>query len=153
MASDDLRNCLAKVGSAGEPRRINGADWDLEMTHFVDPKVSGNFTSAFLSDDIKGYPSGYRVAIPRLVTPKQTALTLNLAEDSQMELVNTLWQRWPQWDANLNQFLPKSCPERTHLGPGKTTFGFGTCLETSWQPLGEPTACLLSATNNILQRR
>jgi len=107
MASDDLRGWLAKVDSMGELRRIDGADWDLEMTCFVDPKVSGDFTSAFLFDNIKGYPSGYRVVMPRLVTPGQTALTLNLPEGSKMELLNVLRQRWPQCEANLDEFPPK----------------------------------------------
>jgi 3-polyprenyl-4-hydroxybenzoate decarboxylase len=58
MAYDDLRGWLSKVDSMGELKRIEVADWDLEMACFADPKVSGDLTSVFLFDKIKGYPSG-----------------------------------------------------------------------------------------------
>jgi 4-hydroxy-3-polyprenylbenzoate decarboxylase len=107
MAYDDLRGWLSKVDSMGELKRIEVADWDLEMACFADPKVSGDLTSVFLFDKIKGYPSGYRVVYPRLTTLRQTALTFDLPEGSQMELVEVLRQRWPQWEASLNEFPPK----------------------------------------------
>lgn len=78
MASEDLRGWLAKVESMGELKRVEGADWNLEIGCFADPKVSGEMRSVFLFDNIKDSPSGFRFCNPRLVTEGQTTLTLNL---------------------------------------------------------------------------
>jgi UbiD family decarboxylase len=107
VASEDLRDWLAKVDSMGELRKIEGADWDLEINCFADPKVSGDRTSVFLFDNIKDYPSGFRLAVARLCTAKQTALTLNIPEGSQMEIIDTLRKKLPQWEASLNKYSPK----------------------------------------------
>ncbi len=129
MASEDLRDWLAKVDSMGELKRIDGADWNLEISYFADPKVSSNLTSAFLFDNIKGYPSGYRVVSPRLVTPRQVALTLNLPEGPPMELVDAVRQRLLQREASLDEFPPKvvrsgSVLENMHSGDDVNLFEF-----------------------------
>ena len=107
MASEDLRDWLAKVEAAGNLRKIGDVDWNLEVTCFADPKVSGDHTSVFLFDNIKDYPSGYRLAVARLSTPKETALTLNIPDGSQMELIDTLRKKLPQWEASLDKYPPK----------------------------------------------
>jgi len=107
MASEDLRDWLAKVEAAGSLRKIDGVDWNLEVTCFADPKVSGDRTSVFLFDNIKDYPSGYKLAVARLSTPKETALTLNIPDGSQMELIDTLRKKLPQWEASLDKYPPK----------------------------------------------
>src|SRR4030042_297025 len=107
MASVDLRDWLAKVEAAGDLRKIDGADWNLEITCFADPKVSGDRTSVFLFDNIKDYPTGYRLAVTRLSTPRETAFTLNIPEGSKMEIIDTLRQRLPTWEANLDKYPPK----------------------------------------------
>lgn len=129
MASDDLRAWLDKVDRAGELRRIDGADWDLELTCFVEPEVSHDMTSAFLFDHIKDYPGGYRVAIPRLVTPKQVALAMDLPECTRMELVEAIRRRLPKWESGLGDYSPRyveSGPvlENVHSGKDVDLFEF-----------------------------
>lgn len=106
MASEDLRGWLAKADSVGELRKIEGADWDLEIGCFADPQVTGDPTSVFLFDSIKDYPSGYRLAIIRFSSPWQTAYTLNLPEGSQMELIEAFRRKLPIWEGSLNKFPP-----------------------------------------------
>ncbi len=107
MESEDLRDWLAKVESMGELKRIEGADWNLEIACFADPKVSGEMRSVFLFDNVKDYPSGFRFCNPRLVTEGQTTLTLNLPKASQMEIIDMLRQKWPEWEASLDKFPPR----------------------------------------------
>jgi len=107
VPSDDLRDWLAKVDQAGELKKVDGADWNLELTCFIEPTVSRDTTSAYLFDNIKDYPAGYRVAIPRLVTPKQVALTWNLPECTRMELVEAIRQRLPEWEARRAECPPR----------------------------------------------
>lgn len=62
----DLREWLEEVDKIGELRRLNGADWDVEIG-----AISAMSVDAVLCDNIVGYPPGYRVlanpidAIPR----------------------------------------------------------------------------------------
>lgn len=104
---EDLRSWLNKVDSMGELKEIRGADWNLEMGYIVDPKVRGEDSSVLLFDDIKGYPSGYRVVTTALNSASRTALTLNLPNASKKELVETVRQRMPRWEAGLTDSAPK----------------------------------------------
>ncbi len=129
MPREDLRDWLTKVNNLGELITIEGADWNLEIGHFADPKVSGNLNSVFLFDKINGYPSGYRIAMPRLVTAGQTALTFNLPECSQTELIDLIRQKWINWEANLDDFKVKIVDngpvlENVHSGDDVDLFEF-----------------------------
>jgi UbiD family decarboxylase len=104
---EDLRDWLAKVESLGELKRLEGADWDLEIGSLLDPKVRGEDTSALLFDNIKGYPAGYRVLTSPLYGVNRVALTLDLPPGSEMELVEAIRQRLPQWEASFDKFSPK----------------------------------------------
>jgi len=109
----DLRDWLAEVERRGELKQIDGADWDLEIGYIQDRKVRGEDTSVLLFDNIKGYPSGYRLVTTALNTPGRTALTLNLPNGTKREVVETLRHRLPQWEASLHDFAP----QRVETGP------------------------------------
>jgi len=104
---DDLRDWLLKVEAMGELKKIDGADWNLEIGYMQDRKIRGDDTSVLLFDNIKGYPSGYRVVTTALNTPSRVALTFNLPDGSKKELVDTFRQRLPQWEGKLQDFDPK----------------------------------------------
>jgi hypothetical protein len=57
---DDVRGFLEVVEAAGELRRLDGADWDLEIGALTE-LVNEQRGPALLFDHIKGYPAGYRV--------------------------------------------------------------------------------------------
>lgn len=104
---EDLRDWLVKLESVGALKRIDGADWDLEIGCIQDPKVRGEDRSVLLFDNIKDYPKGYRVAITQLCTTKLVALAMNMPEASKLEQVKVLRQKLPQWQRSLNKFPPK----------------------------------------------
>jgi UbiD family decarboxylase len=103
----DLRDWLAKVESMGELKRIEGADWDLEIGCLLDPAVRGEDTSALLFDNIKDYPAGYRILTSPLYSLNRVALTLGLPQGSKNELVEAIRQRLPQWEADFEKSPPK----------------------------------------------
>ena len=105
---DDLRDWLQKVDELGKLRKIQGADWDLEIGTVTALNLQGNDCPVLLFDEIKGYPKGYRVVTCTGSTPSLMALNLNLLlTDSDLELLGMLRERLLQWEASLDKFSPK----------------------------------------------
>src|SRR5260370_7603593 len=60
---DDVRQWLDLVESMGELKRVDGADWNLEigtMAELIYRERTGTIP-ALLFDQIKGYPDGFRI--------------------------------------------------------------------------------------------
>ncbi|MDP2727539.1 MAG: UbiD family decarboxylase, partial [Dehalococcoidia bacterium] len=76
----DLREWLDKVEELKELRRIDGADWNLEMGTIVELiyNKAQESAPAVLFDNITGYPPGYRVLFGLLGTYQRMALTLDM---------------------------------------------------------------------------
>ena len=78
MEYQDLRDWIEIADEMGEIKTLKGCDWNLEIgavTELVAHKEDG---PAVLFDDIKGYPTGYRVLSNSLASRKRLALTLVL---------------------------------------------------------------------------
>src|SRR3990170_2107520 len=78
----DLRGWLKKADSLGELKVIKGADWDGEIGAIM--TVMGDRVDnapALLFDDIKGYPSGYRVLTSSMDSHRRIAMTLGMSLD------------------------------------------------------------------------
>ena len=58
---NDLRELIAKADELGLVRKIDGADWDLEIGTITELAQSKPDMPLLLFDYIKGYPPGYRV--------------------------------------------------------------------------------------------
>ena len=56
----DLRSFIGLLESMGEIRKVEGADWNLEIGGLTE-LLSEKRGPALLFDRIKGYPPGYRV--------------------------------------------------------------------------------------------
>jgi len=79
MESRDLRSWIAAVDKLGELKRIEGADWDVEIGAITElGHHRGEQSHALLFDEIKGYPKGYRVLTNTLNTVKRIATTLHM---------------------------------------------------------------------------
>ena len=63
----DLREWLEIVDSFGEPKKVDGVDWNLEMGTLSEliARESKGPVAAVLFDNIKGYPKGYRTLLLR----------------------------------------------------------------------------------------
>lgn len=59
---NDLREFLKKAEELGQVNRVVGSDWDLEVGNITDLQQSIPDAPLLLFDNIKGYPSGYRIA-------------------------------------------------------------------------------------------
>jgi 3-polyprenyl-4-hydroxybenzoate decarboxylase len=76
---EDVRQWLDLVESMGELKRINGADWNLEiglMAELIYRERSGTIP-ALLFDRIKGYPEGFRILFGTLMATVCSRLSTN----------------------------------------------------------------------------
>ncbi|MBI2369568.1 MAG: UbiD family decarboxylase [Deltaproteobacteria bacterium] len=80
MEYRDLREWIEKIEKIGELRRLNGADWNLEIGT-VTELVNRSTGPAVLFDEIKGYPRGHRVLTNSLGSLKRLSLTMGLPLD------------------------------------------------------------------------
>src|SRR5438132_11090074 len=88
MEYQDLRDWIEIADEMGELKTLKGCDWHLDIgavTELVAHKEDG---PAVLFEDIKGYPTGYRVLSNSLASRKRLALTLGLpAGQANMDVV------------------------------------------------------------------
>jgi len=103
--SRDLRDWMAAVEQIGELKRLDGADWDIEigavteMGHHL-----GEQSRALLFDNIKGYPPGYRILSNTLNTTKRLAVTLGMPTNyTRLEFVRNIKDRI----TNVNYVKPE----------------------------------------------
>ena len=76
LAYKDLRGYLDAADKLGELRRVNGADWDLELGAITEVAARATHPKVVLFDDIKGYPTGFRVVTTRFVRrPRRRSLS------------------------------------------------------------------------------
>ena len=83
-----LRGWLEAVDKMGELRKVDGADWDVEMgavTHMLTEKSRGS-APAILFDSVPGYPAGYRTLYGQLSSVRRVALTLGLPLDYERKV-------------------------------------------------------------------
>ena len=64
----DLRTFVGVLESMGETRRLEGADWNLEIGGLTE-LLSEKQGPALLVDRIRGYPPGYRILTNIFHTP------------------------------------------------------------------------------------
>ncbi len=72
--AEDLRGWLEKVDKMGELRKVEGADWDLEVGCITDLNCKRRDGPVLLFDNIKDYPKGFRVLTGSILAPSQVAL-------------------------------------------------------------------------------
>lgn len=73
----DLREFIEKIEDMGELKRIDGANWDLEIGAITEI-LSERQGPALLFDKISGYKQGYRVLSNAFNSYSRTALSVNL---------------------------------------------------------------------------
>lgn len=92
MSYTDLREWMQSVSEMGELVRIDGADWNLEIGALTEVAGKGRSSSAILFDQIKDYPSGYRVLVGMLESLKRAAITTNLPPGITRNEFIALWR-------------------------------------------------------------
>src|SRR4051795_2016772 len=86
---DDLRQYIEACKRVAQWREIKGADWNLEIGTIIEATAERITPPPLLIfDEIKGYPSGYRVLGLSFANYKRVALALGLSpEKSKLELI------------------------------------------------------------------
>ncbi|HEX9452949.1 MAG TPA: UbiD family decarboxylase domain-containing protein, partial [Candidatus Binatia bacterium] len=78
LAYKDLRGYLDAADKLGELRRVNGADWVLELGAITEVAARATNPKVVLFDSIKGYPKGFRVVTNPVCSAATTALAFGL---------------------------------------------------------------------------
>ena len=94
-AYKDLRDWLEIVDGMGELKKIDGADWNLEMGTLAElvARESKGAVPAVLFDKIKDYPRGYRALFAQNASFRRMALNLGLPLDlAGLDLVRAFRQ-------------------------------------------------------------
>ena len=74
----DLREYIDAVDRLGELRRVDGADWDLEIGAITEVAARAAQPKVVLFDNIKGYPKGFRVVVNAVCSAATTGLAFGL---------------------------------------------------------------------------
>ncbi len=105
---NDLRHWLDMVDKLGELRRLDGADWDLEMGAITALNAARRNCPALLFDKVKGYPAGRRVLTGTTSSPKLVGLTLGLGTGySDLDLIKVVKEKLPEWEAGVARYAPE----------------------------------------------
>ena len=101
----NLRDWLAKADQIGQLKRLDGADWNLEIGTISGLNIRKENGPALLFDNIKGYPKGFRVLTCSTHTRRRLEFTFNLPESaSTMNLVESMREKLPEWERTLKEF-------------------------------------------------
>jgi UbiD family decarboxylase len=106
MAFSDLRSFIDGAQRIGELKRIDGADWNLEIGCLTE-LMAEQEGPLLLFDDIRGYPRGFRVAANALATARRFALALDLPTDAPKLAI---LQAWRDKIRDVKPFVPVEVP-------------------------------------------
>ena len=84
MPERDLRGFIDLLSDHGELRVVDGADWELEIGTISELNYERQ-GPALLFDNIKGYPSGYRLVTNAVDTLKKALVALDFPLDLSLE--------------------------------------------------------------------
>jgi len=106
---DDFRSFIESLDGKGELKKIEGADWDLEIGTLTELSAERE-GPAFLFDQIKGYPSGYRIASNVLTTARRQRIAFGIPETMpEVEVIRN-------WKDKFKQYKPVP-PREVKTGP------------------------------------
>jgi UbiD family decarboxylase len=96
----DLREYIAAVDRLGELRRVDGANWDLEIGAITEVAARATKPKVVLFDNIKGYPKGFRVIVNAVCSAATTGLAFGLDPTlSGMDMIKA-------WKQKLGSYKP-----------------------------------------------
>jgi UbiD family decarboxylase len=96
----DLREYITAADKLGELRRVDGADWDLEIGAITEVAARAPQPKVVLFDKIKGYPRGFRVVVNAVCSAATTGLAFGLDPTlSGMDMIKA-------WKQKLGSYKP-----------------------------------------------
>jgi UbiD family decarboxylase len=91
VAFHDLRAFIEAAAALGEVKRVDGADWDLEIGCLTELAAEQD-GPLLVFDDIPGYQKGFRIATNVLASARRFALALGLPTDSARIEILKAWR-------------------------------------------------------------
>ncbi len=89
----DLRDWLDRVEQIGQLRRVDGADWRIELGALTEMTCLQSPTPpCLLFDRITDYPPGWRVVTNSLASKERAAMALGLPIDKSLTELVQLWR-------------------------------------------------------------
>lgn len=118
MVFKDLREYIGRVEAFGELKRVDGANWDLEMGAIASITSFKENPPALLFENINGYPSGWRVYCDVFNGRRRLAAVLNLdPEEPAIEWIKTLKERLGSFKGLAPRVVPGApCEENILAG-------------------------------------
>ncbi len=109
----DLRDFIRKCEQEGELKKIDGADWDLEIGVLTEIGAGRPDPPMLLFDKIAGYPAGYRIADNLFAWPKRMAWILGFPELGNVNDVALV----AAWRKRLQKGVKPLPPVEVKTGP------------------------------------
>ncbi len=101
----DLRDFLTGIEQAGQLQKVQGANWDLEISCLTELNVKQKDCPVLLFDNVKGYEPGYQVVTCMYATPYREGLILGLPTHySKLELLRAIGDQLPAWESQVPNF-------------------------------------------------
>ncbi|MCJ7769659.1 MAG: UbiD family decarboxylase, partial [Dehalococcoidales bacterium] len=118
----DMREYIKQVEKLEEIKIIQGADWDLEIGTITEIMAKPG-APLLLFDNIKGYPSGYRVVTNLAASHQRVCLLLGIqGEESPLGLVKA-------WREKTKQGFKPIPPVEVKTGPVKENIFRGNDID------------------------
>ncbi len=109
---ENLRAWLDKVDKAGNLKRFDNADWNLEVGYLTACNWKKRDAPALLFDNIKGYPQGFRILTSAVHAPSQVCSVVKTPHrGSDRNLIQALRKKFEIWDANIDKYEPRPVKE------------------------------------------
>jgi len=103
----DLRDWLQVIDDIGELQHVRGADPHLEIGGISDLNYRRKPSAALLFDDIKGYPSGYRILTGSLTASRRVGVALRAGTNmTDQDLVEACRGKPNEWELRAAEFEP-----------------------------------------------
>ncbi len=97
MLFDDLRGFMQRLDEIGQLKKVEGADWDLEIGTITE-LMAERLGPALLFDKIKGYPAGYRVLSNTVFSKIGQRVAFNHSDKmSDVEIVRYWRDKWNKY--------------------------------------------------------
>ena len=115
MPFKDLREFISALDKAGELRRVDGANWDLEIGTLAELNYERE-GPAFLFDGITGYSKGYRILTNAADTLRRALLAVDLPMGLDSDAAD---QRYREKVASFKPVPPVKVKESALSPPSK----------------------------------
>ena len=94
---DDLRGFMQRLDEIGQLKKVEGADWDLEIGTITE-LMAERLGPALLFDKIKGYAEGYRVLSNTVLSKIGQRVAFDHPDEmSDVEIVRYWKDKWEQY--------------------------------------------------------